>query len=101
MVAEWCEYDPIVKTITVEGEEVTAHVVVTVHNTPEDRAIYHDWHKEHRLNVVPDGDGGIVVVGPPCAFRTWAEVRHPEPVRIWGEPRKTRAPLERVVIELT
>ncbi len=75
MTIEWCEHDAMMRNFVVGEETIKAAVKVLVPDTKEDRATYTEWHKHQRTNVTGDGHGTVIVLGPDCPFRCWAETK--------------------------
>jgi hypothetical protein len=80
--AEWCETDPKVVVVLCDGEKVPLHVFVTART--EDKHLLHEWKKQEDLWVTT-GPGVVVVTGPECEYRTWAEYRSTKPFTIVGD----------------
>jgi hypothetical protein len=93
MTAEWCEHDPIVHPVDIEGKRHVLHVYIGT-------AIV-NRHLGNRASVVAYPDGGMLhleVLGPPCEFTVTAAYE-PQGER-YGDAHKVYAANERVVTEI-
>jgi hypothetical protein len=95
--AEWCEHDPKEVVVMANGQHRPFHLFVTVRTA--DRHHLLEWDKKSDLWVTTD-IGAILVAGPPCVYRTWAEDRKTHPFKIWGDEFRLYSPHEVAIVEV-
>lgn len=95
--AEWCEHDPKEVVVMSNGRHHTFHLFVTVRTADRHHLI--EWDKKSDLWVTTI-IGTVLVAGPPCVYRTWAEDRRVHPFKIWGDELRLYSPHEVAIVEV-